>query len=692
MNRGQLTANRNRLSLSGEEIASSFSSESPESRWNEEMLSRLVAGAEAESGALWVPADSGDRFVPAFVVGLDYWAGKAADGQTAPKGVTAAASRQEVVCERAPKECIEDKRPLQHELFVPLVIEGSTRAVIHLIWDVDKLTTIPEDLQAFLDKVCPPARIADQSLLPQPVSDAKIVRQLLQAELPSTASTEADLFVMLHQSLNLKEVLSVAVNDGRRWLNCDRLSVAITKGDHTTIRAMSGQEEVNPRGNHIRLLANLAELVLTSQVRLVYTGDNTRRPPTIEESLAEYLHEGRSRMLAILPLTVPGPLVNFQDEHSQAIRNRELTAPGVLGALIVEQVTEASPRATEKQMELLAKHLAAAVYNARTYESVFLLPLLRWIGRELRRLRGRRLAKFAAIVGTLVITVAALCLVPWEYRVEGKGHLMPAIRYNAYAPVDGEIVELLVHGGERVAQDQVLLRMRNDELQIQLLNAQNELHEKETLVNSVKAELDSAEAAADRQAEIRAHAKLVQARIERDGLKSQTEMLERQLAKLTIRAPNAGVVATFRIDQLLTHRPVRRGDLLVEVMEVDGPWRLELEVPEHRLGHLARAVASSAVESSGSGTIKPAGPLVDFVLATATDRKWLAHLDQVAARSNLSETEGDIVEVTAALAADQVPDRRIGADVTARIHCGPSKLGYVLFGDVVEFVRRRIWW
>jgi hypothetical protein len=124
-------------------------------------------------------------------------------------------------------------------------------------------------------------------------------------------------------------------------------------------------------------------------------------------------------------------------------------------------------------------------------------------------------------------------------------------------------------------------------------------------------------------------------------------------------------------------------------METDGPWRLELDVPEKRLGRLAQA----ADEARRAAPNDPnAGPLVDFVLATAPDRKCRARLESIATRADLSESEGAIVEVTALLAPDQVIERRIGADVTARIHCGPSRLGYVWFGDVIDWVRKRIWW
>ena len=34
----------------------------------------------------------------------------------------------------------------------------------------------------------------------------------------------------------------------------------------------------------------------------------------------------------------------------------------------------------------------------------------------------------------------------------------------------------------------------------------------------------------------------------------------------------------------------RCGDRLLEIMDVDGPWRLELDAPEFRMGHLHQAV------------------------------------------------------------------------------------------------------
>jgi hypothetical protein len=119
-------------------------------------------------------------------------------------------------------------------------------------------------------------------------------------------------------------------------------------------------------------------------------------------------------------------------------------------------------------------------------------------------------------------------------------------------------------------------------------------------------------------------------------------------------------------------------------MDPTGPWRLELEVPDHRMGHVLRA--AEAVES---GTLD-----VDYVPATAVELTLPGTLprEAIGTRSNQSAESGMIVEAFADINPDDLPQRHIGANVTARIVCGRRSLGYVLFGDVVEFLQRQLWW
>jgi len=174
----------------------------------------------------------------------------------------------------------------------------------------------------------------------------------------------------------------------------------------------------------------------------------------------------------------------------------------------------------------------------------------------------------------------------------------------------------------------------------------------------------------------------VQARIELAGAEQELQVLEERLEKLVVKAPAAGVVATFQLRQQLQNRPVQRGERLLQVMNDNGPWQLELEVPEYRMGHIL-----NALRSTDAATLP-----VEYVPSTAVEHAYAATLTDVATRSNSSAESGTIVEAYASINPDDLPHRRIGAEVTAKINCGRHSLGYVLFGDLIEFLRRKLWW
>ena len=84
---------------------------------------------------------------------------------------------------------------------------------------------------------------------------------------------------------------------------------------------------------------------------------------------------------------------------------------------------------------------------------------------------------------------------------------------------------------------------------------------------------------------------------------------------------------------------------------------------------------------------------VKFVLATNVEKTYPGSVSRQASRANPSSEAGtSVVEFFVDIEAEDIPATAIGAEVTAKIDCGKRSLGYVLFGDVVEFVRRHLWW
>ena len=226
-----------------------------------------------------------------------------------------------------------------------------------------------------------------------------------------------------------------------------------------------------------------------------------------------------------------------------------------------------------------------------------------------------------------------------------------------------------------------MVRLRNDELQQEFVALRNEAVEKSRLIGSLDAEYTAVSKTADRVTQTQLQGKIAETRLEVKGLTERLRLLDERLSRLIVRSPIAGVVTTFQAEQLLQNRPVGRGEVLLQVMDDRGDWRLELEVQEHRLGHVQRAQETV-----------PGPRDVEFSLLTQPERTYNGQTTAVATRTVTSTERGTVVEMFADLDQQSLPQRTIGAEVRARIDCGKKPLGYVLFGDVWEFVLRYLWW
>ena len=491
-----------------------------------------------------------------------------------------------------------------------------------------------------------------------------------------------DIFLLkLQQSLDLKQTVAVAVNDGRTMIGCDRVSIALKYGNQTKVHAVSGQDGVQHRANLVRAMATLAEKVIDIGSPVTYRGTIEDLPPALEQPLADYLSESRTRMVMLIPLREPSPILKDDDEIDQTRKPKERR---IMGCLVVEQATEMRPKpAVVERTELLTEHIETSIHNAQRHESIFLLPLWRAIGRGVRWFKGRRLWIAAAILASVTAICLALAFVPWDYRVEGFGQAMPRDQYEIFAPWDGDVVDVKVESGASVKAGSKLLILESDDLDAEEITLVNEVAEKEKLILDLQNRLQQARRTDNAEDEIRIEGELARAEVERDGAQQELEKIQNRKKKLTVTAPADGVVATFQLKQLLENRPVRRGELLLEVMQPKNEWRLELEVPEYRMGHLLQAIHKSETK-----TLE-----VEYVLAThvETSHEGTLKLADIATRSNESEEEGTIFEVYVDIDRDDLPSQNIGAEVTAKINCGPKSLFYVLFGDVVEFCQRHLW-
>jgi hypothetical protein len=493
--------------------------------------------------------------------------------------------------------------------------------------------------------------------------------------------TDFEQFLLqLQRGEDVDEIATTAANDGRQLLGCDRLSVAIHKGAKTSIVAISGQDSVNARANLTRSMVQIAARVIELREPLTFSGKIDELPPQLERPLADFVHESGSRMVKLLPLIEPEPLISRRDDEQR--RKAPPRPRETIGCLVIEQTAESRPRVTvEARSALLAEHVGAVLTRARQNDRILFLRLWQTLGHGVEWFHGRRLAKTLAAVAGVVIVLAALWLVPYDYRVTGKGKLMPVRRHQIYAPENGDVIQIFVRGGDKVKKGQPLLQLRNEQLAADLHDNLSKLDQAAQQVRSSGAESTQARNDGDRAATLKMNMASKKAQIEMDGLTDIVNIQKERVEKLLLKAPIDGRIASFQLEETLQNRPVQQGELLLEDMDETGPWRLELEVEGSRMGHVLRAWKASPDHKLE----------VEFIPATALESTFNATLDSISTRSAVSTDQSNIFEMHASTDASKIPDKWIGAEVRAKINCGPRSLGYVLFGDVVEFIRQKLW-
>ncbi|MFM8397549.1 MAG: hemolysin D, partial [Pirellula sp.] len=92
----------------------------------------------------------------------------------------------------------------------------------------------------------------------------------------------------MHENLDLKDTAFTIANEGRRLIDCDRVSVAILKGGKAKVVAISGQDSIENRSNNVQALNNLATRVIKSGEPLWYDGSTEDLPAQLEEAIEDY--------------------------------------------------------------------------------------------------------------------------------------------------------------------------------------------------------------------------------------------------------------------------------------------------------------------------------------------------------------------------------------------------------------------
>lgn len=659
-----LTDSWSEIDLILDEIVRLSRSESSSCQFHSEVLSQTVRALGALGGLIWIGRQPTDlqvaaRVEPSHLNGIETL-------------VNSQSHREfiETVAGERTARIVGPGTPFRSEngavnptdwflVTVPLTVEAESCGVVELVQSLDGTAVTPQGSLAFLKAVA------------ELISEYHRNRKIRDLENRGECSNDFQEFSSrIHRSLDIKTTAFEIANEGRRFVGCDRLSVLrCDLESHCTVQAVSGVDAVDLRSNAIHSLEALASDVAKTGESHEFDGGSAQLPPNIRDRCLEYCEKSHARRIVVVPMNCAAGA----DPEPRTLRT--------IGVLVAEQFGDVdAQKHLVFRVSVVARHGAIAMSNSIEHQGLPLISVLvgmRRLGLLWRGRGGTRL-----IWGTITATaiIAALMLIKTDFDVPGRGTLQPQIRRDVFARTDGVIQEILTEHGERCAEGAVLARLTKPQLEQEFSRVLGEMQTARKRLEGIQASrlenVQNSSIAREKYNHLTAEEEEAKEQIQ--SLQRQHELLVEERGDLIVRSPITGQVLTWNVRQVLESRPVQRGELLLTVADVDGPWGLELQIPDDQIGSILDARKTLPSELK-----------VSFLISTESGVHYQGILDRVATAVE-SRPDGSYVLATVLVDREQIPRLRPGAVVVAKIHCGRRSLGYVWFHGLWNAVRMRL--
>jgi multidrug resistance efflux pump len=287
--------------------------------------------------------------------------------------------------------------------------------------------------------------------------------------------------------------------------------------------------------------------------------------------------------------------------------------------------------------------------------------------------------KVLVVLGLGIGSGLWLAYFPYQFGLNAAGNLTPEKQFEVFAEESGVLEEVLVSdsGATLVEQGDVLARMFNNDLEVEIENLTGQIKKKQELLEAKKSmqtrklePLDVHQIDSD----------INTLRQEIISLGAELDLRHHQRRLLEIRSPASGQVINWQARQNLLRRPVRQGQHLMTIVDPNTTWQIELRMPEKRVAHLMRAMRDNQTNLPVTFALM-SHPGVEF-------KGTVLYIDQ---QLDVHADDGNTALVRIGFDNQAVPRDllRAGTRVTAKIGCGERSVGYVFFHELIETVQTK---
>lgn len=360
-------------------------------------------------------------------------------------------------------------------------------------------------------------------------------------------------------------------------LECDRVSLAFVKGNHSRIQAVSHSSQVGERMNLIRAIELAMDEAVVQRRDILYPAPPeggihiVRNHEQLSKgygagSIFTMPFHGEGRYYGALTLERPDPM-EFSDEDMDIARSV---------ASLIFPVLE-----TKRRND---RHLVLKILESLKTQ-VFRLIGPHYAGRKLLAL--------------IVISLAIFFNFKMgDYRVSCDTTLEGEVRRSIVAPFDGYIKDAFVRSGDTVEEGNLICTLDDRDLRLERLNILSRQSQYQKQYQESVAAHNRAESA------------IIKAQLEQAA--AQLELVESNIERTNITAPFRGIVLTGDLSQRLGSS-AEKGEILFEIAPLDS-YRIILEIDERyiadiRPGQEGHVILSSLPDEVFGFTVEKITPI-----------------------------------------------------------------------------------
>ena len=152
------------------------------------------------------------------------------------------------------------------------------------------------------------------------------------------------------------------------------------------------------------------------------------------------------------------------------------------------------------------------------------------------------------ITAAILLLLLAGLVIPTDFDMRAKGALVPKTKREVFAPMPGEVIDVMADNGSKVNEGDILVQMRNPTLEIQKKDIEGKY-------NAAQEQLSSATAATalqpnsglTPQERVRLQGEVAKLRHDGGVAGRQLDVIKEQVEKLTVRSPITGQVITWDV-------------------------------------------------------------------------------------------------------------------------------------------------